>query len=161
MTEYGQVIAVDGEFATVRIGRNSACGSCGKCGMTEQQKHVDFFAANVASAKVGDRVEIQLPEVNTTKLAFVGYILPLLPALAALFAALLLVWADWLAILLFFVGYAIGFAVVALLDKAKKHKWTEQATVVRVVGGAQGSTEQPETAADDSQSANDQTADEQ
>ena len=157
MTEYGQVIAVDGEFATVRIGRNSACGSCGKCGMTEQQKHVDFFAANVASAKVGDRVEIELPEVNTTKLAFVGYILPLLPALAAL----LLAWADWLAILLFFVGYAIGFAVVALLDKAKKHKWTEQATVVRVVGGAQGSTEQAETAADDSQSANDQTADEQ
>ena len=142
MTEYGQVIAVDGDFATVRIGRNSACGSCGKCGMTEQQKHVDFFAANTVKAAVGDHVEIQLPDVNTTKLAFVGYILPLLPALAVMFAVLLSGLKDWLAILLFFVGYAVGFVAVALLDKAKKHKWTEQATIVCVVNGNSTKSEQ-------------------
>ena len=61
MTEFGTVLDVNGEFATVRIGRNSACASCGKCGMTEGQKHVDFFAANDVGAAVGDTVEVAMP----------------------------------------------------------------------------------------------------
>ena len=112
MTEFGTVLDVKGEFATVRIGRNSACASCGKCGMTEGQKHVDFFAANDVGAAVGDTVEVALPETSATKLALVGYILPLVPALSLLFVA------------------------VALLDSAKKHKWTKQAHIVSVVGSA-------------------------
>ena len=100
MTEFGTVLDVKGEFATVRIGRNSACASCGKCGMTEGQKHVDFFAANDVGAAVGDTVEVALPETSATKLALVGYILPLVPALSLLFVSLALGWAEWLALLL-------------------------------------------------------------
>lgn len=136
MTEFGTVLDVKGEFATVRIGRNSACASCGKCGMTEGQKHVDFFAANDVGAAVGDTVEVALPETSATKLALVGYILPLVPALALLFVSLALGWAEWLALLLFAVGLAVGFVAVALLDSAKKHKWTKQAHIVSVVGSA-------------------------
>lgn len=136
MTEFGTVLDVKGEFATVRIGRNSACASCGKCGMTEGQKHVDFFAANDVGAAVGDTVEVTLPETSATKLALVGYIMPLVPALALLFVSLALGWAEWLALLLFAVGLAVGFVAVALLDSAKKHKWTKQAHIVSVVGSA-------------------------
>lgn len=136
MTEFGTVLDVKGEFATVRIGRNSACASCGKCGMTEGQKHVDFFAANDVGAAVGDTVEVALPETSATKLALVGYILPLVPALSLLFVSLALGWAEWLALLLFAVGLAVGFVAVALLDSAKKHKWTKQAHIVSVVGRA-------------------------
>ena len=46
MLERGVVLKSNGKFAQVRIGRNSACGSCGKCGMTENQKHVDFYVEN-------------------------------------------------------------------------------------------------------------------
>ena len=120
MTKFGTVLDVKGEFATVRIGRNSACASCGKCGMTEGQKHVDFFAANDVGAAVGDTVEVALPETSATKLAVVGYILPLVPALSLLFVSLALGWAEWLALLLFAVGLAVGFVAVALLDSAKK-----------------------------------------
>lgn len=134
MTEQGVVLSVKDKFAKVRVGRNSACASCGKCGMTEKQKHVDFYASNDVGAVVGDTVSIEIPETNSAKLALVAYCLPLIPALVLLFVAIGLKWADWLAAILFFAGLAVGFAVVALVDKLRKHKWMETPEILSVVG---------------------------
>ena len=79
MIERGQVVKIKSGFARVRIERHSACGSCGKCGMTEKQKHADFYFENTLSAAVGDVVEINIPDANTAGLAFVGYICRLYP----------------------------------------------------------------------------------
>lgn len=133
MTEQGVVLSVKGKFAKVRVGRNSACGSCGKCGMTEKQKHVDFYASNDVGAVEGDTVSLDIPETNSAKLALVGYFVPLAPALALLFLALGLKWAEWLAIVLFFAGLAVGFAVVALIDKLRKHKWMETPKILQIM----------------------------
>lgn len=133
MTEQGVVLSIKGEFAKVRVGRNSACGSCGKCGMTENQKHVDFYASNEVGAAKGDSVILDIPETNSAKLALVGYFIPLAPALALLFLALGLKWAEWLAIVLFFAGFAVGFAVVALIDKFRKHKWMETPKILEIL----------------------------
>ena len=134
MTEQGVVLSVNEKFAKVRVGRNSACASCGKCGMTEKQKHVDFFAGNEIGAVEGDTVKLSIPETNSAKLALVAYCLPLIPALAMLFLAIGLKWADWLAAILFFAGLAVGFAVVALIDKLRKHKWMETPVIEEIVG---------------------------
>lgn len=133
MTERGYVIKCKDKFAQVRIERNSACGSCGKCGMTEKQKRVDFYVENTLNAKPCDLVEIDIPEANTAGLAFVGYILPLVPALILLFVSLALKWQEWLAILLFFVGLAVGFVSVALIDKFRKHKWAQSPTLKTII----------------------------
>ena len=133
MTEIGVVLKVKNGFAQVRVGRNSACASCGKCGMTERQKHVDFYASSGIKVDVGDTVELDIPEGNSAKLALIAYFVPLLPALALLFLALGLHWADWLAIILFFAGLAAGFAVLAFIDKARKHKWMESPTITKVL----------------------------
>ena len=133
MIEQGVVIDVKKEFAKVRVGRNSACGSCGKCGMTEKQKHVDFYATNEVGAAIGDTVAIDIPETNSAKFALVAYFIPLVPALVLMFVSLALEWADWLAAVLFFVGLAVGFAVVALIDKLRKHKWMETPVIKEVV----------------------------
>ena len=133
MTEQGVVLSVKDEFAKVRVGRNSACASCGKCGMTENQKHVDFFANNEIGAVEGDTVALEIPDTNSAKLALVAYWLPLIPALALLFVAIGLKWADWLAAVLFFAGLAVGFAVVALIDKIRKSKWMETPVITAVV----------------------------
>ena len=133
MIEQGVVISVKKDFAKVRVGRNSACGSCGKCGMTEKQKHVDFYASNEVGAAVGDTVSIEIPETNSAKLALVGYFIPLVPALGLLFLSIVLQWADWLTAVLFFVGLAVGFAIVALIDKFRKHKWMETPNILEVV----------------------------
>ncbi len=132
MKELATVIKLNDNFAQVRIGRNSACGSCGKCGMTENQKYVDFYTENTLNAQVGDQVELEIHDANTSQLAFVGYILPLIPALVLLFVALYFLNELW-ATLLFFVGYALGFVLVAFIDKAKKHKWMASPTMLKIV----------------------------
>lgn len=133
MTERGYVLKNKGDFSQVRIERNSACGSCGKCGMTENQKHVDFYVENTLNAKTNDLVEIDIPDANTAKLAFVAYILPLIPALVLLFVSVGLKWRDWLSVLLFFVGLAVGFAVVALIDRLHKRKWASSPTMKSII----------------------------
>lgn len=133
MTERGFILKNKGKYAQVRIERNSACGSCGKCGMTEKQKHVDFYVENTLNAKENDIVELDIPEANSAKLAFVAYILPLIPALILMFVSVGLHWADWLSVLLFFAGLAVGFAVVALIDKFHKRKWASAPTMKSIV----------------------------
>lgn len=133
MTEQGVVLSVNDQFAKVRVGCNSACASCGKCGMTEKQKHVDFFAGNEVGAVEGDVVLLDIPETNSAKLALVAYCLPLIPALVLLFVAIALKWADWLSAILFIVGLAVGFAVVAVIDKVRKHKWMTTPTILSIV----------------------------
>ena len=148
MTEQGVVLSVNNKFAKVRVGRNSACASCGKCGMTERQKHVDFYASNKIGAVVGDTVSIEIPETNSAKLALVAYCLPLIPALVLLFISIFLKWADWLSVILFFAGLAVGFAIVAIVDKVRKHKWMETPEILAVVGrknSGQNKTDQGES----------------
>ena len=149
MTEMGVVLQVKEGFAQVRVGRNSACAQCGKCGMTEKQKHVDFFASDEIGVSVGDTVELDIPEGDSARLAFVAYFIPLLPALVLLFVALGLKWAEWVAIILFFVGMAAGFAVLAVIDKARKHKWMSTPIITKILrektaGAAKQGTESVE-----------------
>lgn len=138
MTEQGIVVATkSNNYIEVRIGRNSACASCGKCGMTEKQKHVDFFVENTQDAKVGDTVSVEIPETNPAPLAFVGYILPLIPALGLLFAGIALQWPDWASLLMFVGGLAIGFSLLVLIDRLRKHKWMQAPTLLAVVARAE------------------------
>lgn len=133
MIEQGVVIKNKGKYSEVRIERNSACGSCGKCGMTEKQKHADFFVENACNAVVGDIVELDIPEGNPAKLAFVAYIIPLIPSLILLCLSVVFKWKEWLTITLFFVGLAVGFAMIALIDKLHKRKWTTSPTMKSVI----------------------------
>lgn len=144
MTELGTIVADSGKYVKVRVERNSACGSCGRCGMTENQKHADFFVENTLNANVGDVVELQIPDANTAGMAFVGYILPLIPALAMLFVSLALKWKEWFAVLMFFAGLAVGYVVVAIIDKVRKHKWAEIPLMNKVISRQNESNEQIE-----------------
>ena len=141
MNEKGVVLTVKKKFAKVRIGRNSACASCGKCGMTEKQKYVDFYASNDVGAKEGETVELEIPETNSAKFAFVGYLVPLIPALGLLFMAIGFKWADWIAALLFIGGLVVGFALVALIDKLRRHKWMETPKIVAIISSVSSNIE--------------------
>lgn len=136
MIEQGVVIDCKDNFAKVRVERNSACASCGKCGMTENQRHVDFYADNSVGAKNGDTVKLDIAETNSAKFALIGYVLPLVPALALLFTALALKLNEWIAVLMFFGGLAVGFAIVAIIDKLRKHKWMETPVIKEILHAA-------------------------
>lgn len=133
MTENGVVVQCKKDFAQVRIGRNSACATCGKCGMTENQKHVDLLVQNTLDAKEGDVVQVEIPEGNSVPLALVAYILPLVPALALMFVGFGLSLPVWATMLLFVGGFAVGFSCVVLIDKLRKHKWMQSPTMKAIV----------------------------
>ena len=46
MLELAVVTKINKKYAKVRIGRNSACAACGKCGMTQNQKYIDITVEN-------------------------------------------------------------------------------------------------------------------
>lgn len=133
MTENGTVVGCKNGFAQVRIGRNSACASCGKCGMTEKQKHVDFWVENTKDAQLGDVVSVEIPETNSATLALVAYVLPIVPALALMLVGFWQRWKEWVCLLLFFGGLAVGFGIVVLIDRLRKHKWAQAPAMLEVV----------------------------
>lgn len=133
MREVGLVTKLKGEFASVRIGRHSACGSCGKCGMSQNQKHVDFFVKNSLNAQPGDRVVLDIKDTNTLKLALVAYVIPLVLGLVAFFVGIVLKWPDWANLLMFVGGCAVAYVVVSLIDKRKKHQWMQSPEMVEIV----------------------------
>lgn len=137
MTENGTVIEYKNQFALVRIGRNSACASCGKCGMTESQKHVDFWVKNTQNAAEGDVVQLDIPEGRSAALAFVAYLLPIIPALLLMFLGFGLGWKEWICTLAFFGGLALGFCIVVVIDKIRKHKWAAPSMLKIVAARAQ------------------------
>lgn len=79
MRETGIVKFVDGEFCTCATRRKSACGdNCATCkAVCSSREHI-FTAKNIADAKEGDTVIIEMSTSSVLKSAFLVYILPLL-----------------------------------------------------------------------------------
>lgn len=73
----GIILEVTGKMAKVKASRHSDCENCGSCpGNTA----IVVEAINRADAKPGQRVAIEIREVNMLKAAFVVYMAPLLAA---------------------------------------------------------------------------------
>ncbi|SDD72409.1 SoxR reducing system RseC family protein [Sporomusa acidovorans] len=79
----GIVLAVNGKMAKVKASRHSDCENCGSCpGNTA----IVVEALNSVDAKPGQRVAIEIREVNMLKAAFIVYMAPLLAAFAGALA---------------------------------------------------------------------------
>ncbi|WP_425059900.1 hypothetical protein SCACP_05260 [Sporomusa carbonis] len=79
----GIVLEVIGMTAKVKASRHSDCENCGSCpGNTA----IVVEAYNAAGAKPGQRVAIEIREVNMLKAAFVVYMAPLFAAIAGALA---------------------------------------------------------------------------
>ena len=79
----GIVLEVSGSMAKVKASRHSDCENCGSCpGNTA----IVVDALNPLGAQRGQRVALEVKEVNMLKAAFIVYILPLIMAVAGAFA---------------------------------------------------------------------------
>lgn len=79
----GIVVEVFGDMAKVKASRHSDCENCGNCpGNTA----IVVDALNPVGAQRGQRVAIEVKEVNMLKAAFIVYMLPLIAAVAGAFA---------------------------------------------------------------------------
>jgi sigma-E factor negative regulatory protein RseC len=87
--EEGVIEKASKRKALVRIQPSSACASCesrGTCDITSDKKRMMIEVANDLQAKIGDRVQISMPEGSLLKLSFLVYFLPIV---ALIFGAVL------------------------------------------------------------------------
>lgn len=83
MEQIGEVVELRGKQALVRIKRTSACGeNCSSCSGECKPISSVVRTTNGLSAKVGDTVKLQMNTGAFLILAFIGYILPIIVAVA-------------------------------------------------------------------------------
>lgn len=94
MTQKGKVVSVNGGIARVRVIRRSACDGCRQksmcSGMSDgcaEQQPLEADAKNTAGAVAGDEVIVETKSETVLFLAFSVFILPIVSAIAAYFAA--------------------------------------------------------------------------
>jgi len=82
--ELGEVIEVNGDIATVRIGANKNCEKCGLCKKVSPTEMVlqAYIEGNVTE---GDRVFVNFRPGTVVKSAFILYILPLFGLISGYF----------------------------------------------------------------------------
>lgn len=79
----GIVLECSGSVAKVKASRHNDCENCGAC---PGNSAMVLQALNPLGAKPGQRVAIEVQQVNMLKAAFVVYVLPLLAVLAGVVA---------------------------------------------------------------------------
>jgi len=85
MEQVGQVVAVDGDIATVVVRRHDVCGKCGACGAVLSGGGANYvLARNMANAQVGQSVKMVTDTGKVLKASFVVYIIPILALLAGI-----------------------------------------------------------------------------
>lgn len=81
----GVVIELENEKAYVHINRHTACENCGACHFDEKTMNMKVTAINHVGAKVGDRVELSMENVNFFRASFFLYGIPLVTLLVGVF----------------------------------------------------------------------------
>ena len=127
MVRSGEVVEVHGGLATVVFDRPDACANCHGC-LGKQCARVDIEV----SAKVGDMVEVMMPDQSVLKASAVAYLLPVIMLLAGMFFADALhaplsvsISKDLFTALAAFLFLAAGLFLVRLIDRglSSKEQW--------------------------------------
>jgi sigma-E factor negative regulatory protein RseC len=104
----GIIIETAGKMAKVKTSRHNDCANCGSC---PGNSAAVLDVRNPVGAKVGQKVIIELQEVNMLKAAFTVYILPLLALLVgATTGGAFAAWAGTAETLSRVLGAVIAFA---------------------------------------------------
>ena len=78
MTERGTIIDIQGNKAVLQLGRTTRCAGCKVCVHGKNNDQMIAEAWNSAQARIGDRVEMQTPEINVVRESFLLFIAPML-----------------------------------------------------------------------------------
>ena len=77
LNEYGEIIALKGDQAVIRIKRHSACEKCGACEMGSHTDDMFVTVLNHLEGEVGDLAELELPSSQILKASAITYLIPL------------------------------------------------------------------------------------
>lgn len=134
MDQIGQVVELRGKSAIVRVRRTSACGeNCSNCSGGCSPTSATLKAVNGLNAKVGDMVKVEMSQGAYVLLAFIGYILPILIAIGAYFAADYLFSDSLIADISAVAALLLTIAVFYVLDKLPKKSTRFSSRIIRIL----------------------------
>ena len=134
-TEQGLVIEVIGDVAKIRVGRHSDCTNCGACPGSDS---VIISANNKVGAKVGQRVDFEVKEVNVLIGAFAVFVLPLIAAFVGVLLGRLIGKYIGSNINVFqiaggIIAFLLSMIFVKLFDKSATGSEKSQPTIIRIL----------------------------
>lgn len=126
ITEKAVVIAYQAGEVTVECQANQACGGCASkasCGtaalseLTGKSSRYLFTFPCPRPMRIGETVEIGLPEQSLLKLAFIAYTIPLFVLIFSVLLGNYLFVEEWQNIVFTSVMTALAFVIVKLLNR--------------------------------------------
>jgi len=131
----GIVIEIRGEMARVKTSRHNDCENCGAC---PGNSAIVLDARNPVGAKTGQRVVIEIQEVNMLKAAFIVYVLPLLAAFAGAItggwlASRMGQESIWFQVAGGLVFFAIAIFYIKVFDRSSRSDVAMQPVIIRVL----------------------------
>ena len=133
MNNYGIVTKCEKDFAFVKIKRSSMCGdSCESCNLCAK-KEIEIKAINQANAKIGDEVELKMPEEKGFLAALLVYGTPMLLLLAGIIAGAYLNAVKLLSVIAVAV-ILVWYGILAVLEKNRKYSQNLTPVIIAVSG---------------------------
>ena len=133
MKEVGLVVAVDKNFATVKVDKKDECSKCGMCLFPKNADSIEIRAENSLGAKVGETVVFEKAENANLLGALLVFLVPLiLIGLSAVIAYIFIKKEIWV-LILSVIFIVMWYTMLAIIDKRLKNSQKFCAKVVSVM----------------------------
>lgn len=131
----GIVLEIHGLVAKVKTSRHNDCENCGAC---PGNSALVLEARNMLGAKPGDRVLIEVQEVNMLKAAFIVYMLPLLAIFIGAVIGNLLAEKMGFSVVMFqaaggFIFFVLSVLYIKLFDLSARNDVKMQPVITKVL----------------------------
>jgi sigma-E factor negative regulatory protein RseC len=114
MLRTGRVVQAEGETLKVCFSRMDACESCGMCDAGRQETVVKLQG----KARIGDIVEVEMPDARVLKTSIITYVIPLAMLIAGLWIGSVL-WREqeFCVVLSGIAGLLLGYFCLKKIDR--------------------------------------------
>ncbi|HHV79461.1 MAG TPA: SoxR reducing system RseC family protein [Firmicutes bacterium] len=136
MREGGIVKEVKGDTAVVALRRTQACAHCGRCGAFTATTP-DFIlveAKNLAGAKEGDDVDLEMEPGTVYKAALLLYGIPLILGGCGYLLGRAVIGGDAGGLLLAVIFVGLGYLIVRAYDRTAARSESFKPTIVAIIG---------------------------
>lgn len=129
MREEGTVVSLDGDSAQVRIARRHSCDGCKVCAPLAPGEMI-LDARNLAGARPGERVAIEIAGPDPLLAATLVYMLPILGLIAGCVAGTALTGSEAAGLGIGIAAFACVYGALHRYDLRARRRGTASATVV-------------------------------
>ncbi|MFC1496397.1 SoxR reducing system RseC family protein [Candidatus Margulisiibacteriota bacterium] len=131
MKETGKIIKMVVDIAEVEIEPSAACVRCKGCQVVSSGKML-LLAKNEIGAKVGDKIQVEIPESESIKASFLIFIFPLIALIVGYFIGVRLFVLEVFGIMFAIMFLGLSFLCLRLYDQLLKSRQDCRATIIAI-----------------------------